>query len=127
MSSFTSTFFDKFASNLNSNFSSQGGLSVAYSGFVNVTNIAAGSTPAGKIVQLYRNIEATAVSAAAGSTSPNWSGVVNAAAGLAVAGAFIAWAPLTLPAALLGTALPSCLRLVAKEHWLKSQAFISRA
>jgi hypothetical protein len=91
MTAFTDAFLGRVQANLWSNVNSvPGSLSTAYATFINVTNIAAGGTPAGKIVQFVRNVEAAAVSAASGATNANWGGAVNAAVGLTAAGYVLA-------------------------------------
>ena len=73
-------------------------------GYVAFTNILFGSTSIGKALQLGRAVEGVAISFAVGGASPNWAGVINAAAGLAVAAAVIYSAPLTVTWATAGLA-----------------------
>jgi hypothetical protein len=66
--------------------------------------VAFGSTPIGKWLQAGRLAESLGISLAAGTEQGLTTGeVVNAAAALAVGVAFVMWAPVTLPAAALGT------------------------
>jgi hypothetical protein len=104
MATFLETFEQKLLANLESAYS-VGGLTANGMGtFIKVTNVAFGSTAIGRFLQLGRNVESTAISFATGYDSANWSGVVNAATGLIVAVGFIWLAPLTVPAAVVGTA-----------------------
>jgi hypothetical protein len=104
MATFLETFEQKLLANLESAYSVGGLTANGIGTFINVTNVAFGSTAIGRFLQLGRNVESTAISFATGYDSANWSGVVNAAAGLIVAVGFIWLAPLTVPAAVVGTA-----------------------
>ncbi len=78
---------DNFQRNLISSINTlPGAVGTGYSTYINLSNLFAGSTFAGKVIQFGRNIEASLVSFSTGATSFDTSGFVNAGAGLAIAG-----------------------------------------
>jgi hypothetical protein len=104
MSDFAYSLSIRWYNNIASNFNSvPGGVSTAYSAYINLTNPFLGGSLVGKIIQFGRNVEASGVAFATGTDSANISGLVNAGAALAFSAALIVSAPLTLPWAIGST------------------------
>lgn len=74
MGTFAEDFWTNCKNDLAGNTSVPSTIGNGYAAYVSFTNVAVGGSYVGKLVQLGRTVEATAVSFATGGTSANWAG-----------------------------------------------------